>query len=129
VDCAVKRGIKSGRIVPAGHNVFLYRVGARLGVTVEIGVEVTAPCQSVGGVEYSRTPSGDVVSTVHRGANSGLGAAHDALVGWCSRSRLARAGVWWEAYGDWQEDPEQVETQVFHLLRTGSDVRGRRARR
>jgi effector-binding domain-containing protein len=99
--------------------VFVYRDGTKDRVTVEIGVEVAAPFDTVDGVSYSQTPSGDVVSTVHLGAYSGTGAAHEALVGWCRNSQLTRAGVWWEVYGDWHEDPAQVETEVFHLLRTG----------
>jgi effector-binding domain-containing protein len=114
----VYAAVKAGRIAKGGHNVFVYRDGTEDHVTVEIGIEVAAPFDALDGVACSQTPSGDVVSTVHVGAYSGLGAAHDALVGWCRQSDVARAGVWWEVYGDWHEDPAQVETEVFQLLRT-----------
>ena len=112
--------VRAGKIAinRAGHTVFVYRDGTKDCVTVEIGVEIAAPFDAVDGVAYSQTPPGDVVSTVHVGAYSGLGAAYDALVGWCGQSQLARAGVWWEVYGDWHEDPGQVETEVFQLLST-----------
>jgi effector-binding domain-containing protein len=112
----VYAAVKAGAITQAGHNVFVYRDPTPDLVTVEIGVEVGSPFEAVDGVGYSTTPSGAVVSTVHVGDYSRLGGAYDALVAWCDQRRLARAGVWWEVYGDWHEDPSLVETEVFHLL-------------
>ena len=60
-------------------------------------------------------------STVHVGPYSGLGAAHDAVIRWCQDHRRTRAGVWWEVYGDWHEDPAELETEIHYALLPGSD--------
>jgi effector-binding domain-containing protein len=110
--------VRAGQIIQTGHNVFVYREPTSDGVTVEIGVEVAAPFEEVDGVRCAMTPAGEVVSTVHMGDYARLGAAYDALVAWCDEHQVTRAGVWWEVYGDWHEDPSMVQTEVFHLLRT-----------
>jgi len=109
--------VRAGGVKQSGHNVFLFRDGTRDGVTVEIGVEVAVPFDEVEGVTHSVTPSGSVASTVHMGAYAGLGDAHESIADWCRQHELVRAGVWWEVYGDWHEDPERMRTDVFHLLR------------
>lgn len=110
--------VRAGKIVQQGQNVFLYRDGSKDGVTVEIGVEVASRFAEVDGVLYSTTPVGEVASTVHVGPYSGLGSAHEAVNGWCREHFLTHAYVWWEVYGDWHEDPAQLETEVYYLLRS-----------
>jgi effector-binding domain-containing protein len=108
--------VRAGKIIQSSQNVFLYRDGSSDGVRVEIGVEVASRFDAVDGVVYSSTPSGIVVSTVHIGPYSELGGAHAAIINWCKEQHLTRANVWWEVYGDWQEDPAQLQTEVFYLL-------------
>lgn len=110
--------VRAGRIAKAGHNVFVYRDATADEVTVEVGVEVASPCSRVDAVTDASTPAGEVVTTVHVGDYARLGRAYEALIAWCDERRVTRAGIWWEVYGDWNEDPSLVETEVFHLLRT-----------
>lgn len=81
-------------------------------------MEVASPFDGVEGVLCSSTPSGEVASTTHVGPYSALGGAHDAILGWCDEHHLTRAGVFWEVYGDWHEDPAHLRTDVFYLLRS-----------
>lgn len=108
--------VRAGKVVQTGHNVFLFRDGARDGVTVEIGVEVASAFEPTDGVLSVATPAGEVASTVHRGPYSGLGGAHDAVVRWCKDHGRRHADVWWEIYGDWHEDPALLETEVLYAL-------------
>ena len=108
--------VRAGKVIQSGQNIFIFRDGSKDGVTVEIGVEVSSPFEPIDGVLSVVTPAGEVASTVHKGPYSGLGAAHEAVIRWCEQHRRARANVWWEVYGDWHEDPAQLQTEVFYSL-------------
>jgi effector-binding domain-containing protein len=53
------------------------------------------------------------VETTHRGPYDGLAAAHRAVLNHCANEGLALSGTRWEIYGDWEEDPARLETQVY----------------
>jgi len=108
--------VRAGAVVQSGQNVFVYRDGTNDRVTVEVGVEVAGRFKDVDDVVYSNTPSGEVVSTLHTGPYSELGRAYDALIQWCKENQRPRANIWWEVYGDWEEDPARLETEIFYLL-------------
>jgi len=55
--------------------------------------------------------------TVHRGPYDGLDSAHRAVRDWCLANGHAMTGTRWEIYGDWTDDPEELETEVYYLLR------------
>jgi effector-binding domain-containing protein len=100
-------------------NVMLYRDnGPR--VDVEVGVildpDRDQPRPLTGRVVASTLPAGDVATTVHRGAYSGLAAAHQAVCDWCAAQGRHRAGPRWEVYGPHSDDPAQVWTEVHYLL-------------
>jgi len=113
--------VRAGKVVQSGHNIFIFRDGSKEGVTVEAGVEIASPFEPTDGVLSATTPAGEVASAVHKGPYSGLGNAHDAVIRWCREHARARANVWWEVYGDWHEDPTQLETEVFYLLSRTAD--------
>jgi len=46
-----------------------------------------------------------------------LGGAHDAVQVWCRANNHPITGLSWEVYGDWEEDPQKLQTEVFYLLR------------
>ena len=68
-----------------GQNIFVYRdaMDQPGHLDVEFGVGVTAPPVPVGDVRPVELPVGEVATTTHRGAYTGLGAAHDAVLAWC----------------------------------------------
>jgi effector-binding domain-containing protein len=84
---------------------------------VEVGVELIAPCVLDSPVVRSSLPAGQAAMTVHRGPYGELGRAHEAVVRWCAASGLELAGPRWEIYCDWREDPADLETEVYYLLR------------
>jgi effector-binding domain-containing protein len=101
----------------AGRHVAIYWAG---GIRLEVGVELHGPFAEHGDVIRSATPAGAVASATHFGPYGGLGAAHDAVHRWCQANRHRLAGPRWEIYGHWQPewnvDPTQIRTDVFHLL-------------
>lgn len=105
--------LKAAGKLSAGHNIMLYRDDQP---TVEVGVQLAAPFSDAGGVVSSCLPAGEIASTLHRGPYEGLGAAHQAVLAWCAAQGRALAGPRWEIYGDWRDNPADLETEVCYLL-------------
>ena len=101
-----------------GHNVFLYRAPTNPSepMSVDFGVQVNGQFEPEGEVRPVQTPAGRVATTLQVGPISGLRAAHEAIEAWCAAHAEALAGVSWETYGDWGENPATWETQVTYLL-------------
>lgn len=101
-----------------GHNVFLYHHPARRGdpMNVDFGVEVTRSFSPSGEVYEAMTPPGEAASAVHRGGYDQLHGTHQAIHQWANSHDRVFAGVSWEIYGDWSDDPSKLETIVLYLL-------------
>jgi effector-binding domain-containing protein len=97
-----------------GHNIMLYKDDVP---NVEVGVQVTGPFVASGRVVPSSLPAGETAMTLHRGAPERLGAAHQAVIDWCTAHGLQVTRTRWEIYGDWREDASEFETAVHWLLR------------
>jgi effector-binding domain-containing protein len=111
--------LRSGDGPPkAGHNAMLYADCAGGRTDVEVGVQVRAAFDPTGRVLPSTTPEGRAARTVHRGSPAGIGEAHDAVRAWCAEHghELSPAHIRWEVYGDWTDDPDAYETEVYWLL-------------
>jgi effector-binding domain-containing protein len=39
------------------------------------------------------------------------------VLAWCKSQGYALAGPFWEVYGDWSDNPTEVRTDVFYLLK------------
>jgi effector-binding domain-containing protein len=99
-----------------GHNVVIYH-GARDGVlSITVGVEAPDGFESSGAVQPAATPAGEVATTAHFGEYSRLAAAYEALEQWCAANDRRPAGVNWEVYGDWDENPANRRTDIYFLL-------------
>ena len=108
--------------VRTDHNVVVYYPGEAGGFTVEVGVEALTEFADRGPVRHAFTPSGEVAVATHYGEYSGLGSAYAALEQWCQHAGRRPAGVNWEVYGDWEEDPARRRTDVYFLLAPSSSA-------
>ena len=101
-----------------GQNIFVYRDAPdRPGhLDIDFGVGITAPIVPVGNVRAVELPFGEVATTTHSGAYTGLGAAHEAVLAWCRAHSRAPVGPRWEVYGHWT-DGELPRTDIYYLLR------------
>ena len=104
--------------VRTGHNVVVYRGGEAGTLTVDVGVEALTEFTDRGQVRHASTPAGDVATAAHYGEYTDIGLAYSALDRWCAENGRSPAGVNWEVYGDWEEDPAQRRTDVYFLLET-----------
>ena len=120
--------------VRTGHNVVVYHGGTARELTVDVGVETFtgfagrsiepegrlrgAPEASGQHREIRRTatPSGEVATVAHYGEYSEMAGAYAALERWCEDNGRRPAGVNWEVYGDWDDDPARRRTDVYFLL-------------
>ena len=98
-----------------GHNVWLYRGSPPGDMDVEIGVQLKPPFDAKGDVVQSQTPAGLAAHTHHYGEYEALPQVHQGLVSWCMRQGHELAGVSWEIYGDWHDDPRKRRTDIYHL--------------
>lgn len=98
-----------------GHNVMVYRNNVPT-LEFEVGVEVSRAFEADGAVVPSRLPEGRAAHAVHTGDYAGLAAAHDAVISWFRTSGHTMAGIRWEVYGDWDPDPDRVQTDVYWLV-------------
>jgi GyrI-like small molecule binding protein len=69
-----------------------------------------------GEIRRTATPSGEVATVAHYGEYSEMAGAYAALERWCRDNGRRPAGVNWEVYGDWDDDPARRRTDVYFLL-------------
>jgi effector-binding domain-containing protein len=110
--------LKTNAGLHPGHNLFLYHHPEHRNeaMNIDFGVQVAFPFEQKGEVHCVETPAGEVARTIHVGPYDRLGDAHDAIHAWCAAQnrRIGRAS--WEIYGDWNNDPDLLETTIKYLL-------------
>jgi hypothetical protein len=102
-----------GQGVRTGHNVVVYYGGLQ---NIAAGVEVFSDFTDSGEVQHLATPSGEVAMATHYGDYSEMRPAYAALEQWLADHGRRPAGVSWEVYGDWEDDPAKRRTDVYFLL-------------
>jgi effector-binding domain-containing protein len=98
-----------------GHNIMVYRNNVP-NLEFEVGVQVTRTFEPSGAVVPSTLPFGRAAHTIHIGDYAALGKAHDAIARWCRTNGCTPSGTRWEVYGDWEEDPAKLQTDIYWLL-------------
>jgi len=108
--------MKTAPLTKAGHNVAIYRDPNATDVEVECGIQVAgAVADAAGRVRRSETPSGTAAHVIHYGPYAELGKAYEAMKAFSKEHRLIE-GVHWEVYGDWDDDPAKLRTDVYGLV-------------
>jgi effector-binding domain-containing protein len=98
------------------HNVVIYHPGEAGAITIDAGVEVFGGFEERHAVRRVTIPAGEVATVAHYGEYSAMGGAYEALDQWCAASGRRQAGVSWEVYGDWDDDPAERRTDIYKLL-------------
>jgi effector-binding domain-containing protein len=102
--------------VPAGRNLVLYLGAAAGELTVDVGVEVGPEFSDQGNVRRTTTPAGEVATVAYFGDYSGMAPAYNALGEWIREQARKPAGVSWEIYGHWDDDPRTRRVDIYMLL-------------
>jgi effector-binding domain-containing protein len=105
--------LRAGGIIRGCRNIMVYLDDVP---NVEVGVLLDQPCPLTGRVISSALPEGTAAMTVHRGSFGDVGAAHEAVTGWCAANGHITTGVRWEIYGPHNDDPAQQWTEVYWQL-------------
>ncbi len=107
-----------------GLNIIVYRgqPGVDLmetpeGMPLEIGVQVPAPFAGDGKILCSSTPAGRVATITHIGPYDQMRPTYDVLKKWGHERGESFAGPSWEVYGHWSDDPAQLRTDIYFLLK------------
>jgi effector-binding domain-containing protein len=109
--------IRGEGITDFGHNLFIYRGMSPLGAEVSFGVEVPAPVGAPKGFVIDETPAGRTATLHQYGEYDKLVETNMTLRRWCDEQKLRLGNISWELYGDWDEDPAKVRTDVFYQLK------------
>jgi effector-binding domain-containing protein len=111
--------IRASGSLHGGRLLAVYGDGDRdAGWDIECGAEVDRPFTGTQRVVCSATPAGPAAVAVHWGPYHRLGEAHEAVRKWCADNGHIRAGLAWEVYGHWNDDPSKLRTDVYYLLRS-----------
>jgi effector-binding domain-containing protein len=85
-------------------------------MTIEAGVEILSAFDETELVRHSATPAGEAATTTHWGDYSQMRPAYQALEDWSRETGRTFAGVSWEVYGHWSDDPAKLRTDIYFLL-------------
>jgi effector-binding domain-containing protein len=107
---------KAGHVRQSGQNVMVYFPRADGRVDIECGFETAGSFEPAGEVFYSQTPVGRAASATHVGPYDRLYSSHRAVTNWARENGHRLSGVCWEIYGDWDQDPAKLRTEIFQLL-------------
>jgi effector-binding domain-containing protein len=105
-----------------GHNVFLYHhePGGRLtspaGLEVDFGVEVSCSFPDAGDVRCIETPVGEAAIAIHRGPYQTMYGTHQPIHAAIAAKGRRVGGHSLEIYGDQNDDPSKLETEIIYLL-------------
>jgi effector-binding domain-containing protein len=86
-------------------------------MNIECGVEVEQPFVGNDRVVCSKSPAGLAATTAHWGPYHLLPNAYAAIKKWCAAHGHTLCGAGWEVYGHWTDDPTQLRTDVYMLLK------------
>ena len=103
-------------IEQAGHNSALYDQFSADGMRMRVGFPISKRFVDNREVRCIELSEGRAAHLTHRGAYSGLPAAHNRLLEWCRQHSFQLAGGSWEVYGDWSQDESGLVTEVYIRL-------------
>lgn len=98
-----------------GHNHAIYR-HAKDGMRMQVGFPVSERFTDTDQVECLQFLGRRAAHITHRGDYGGIPDAYAALHAWCRDEGLELAGLNWEVYGDWRDDPAELTTDIYLSL-------------
>lgn len=108
---------KPGALAPGhGHNFILYANETKEGATLTVGVLDRQPGGGDPDVKAAHVPGGRVITAPHMGDYAKMKDTYDVLHAEVKAKNLRRIWMSLEVYGDWDEDPAKVRTDLYLYL-------------
>ncbi len=105
--------LKTSSVKQAGHNYAIYDQCTADQMRVQAGFPVSDHFPDCESVKCVQLKSGRAVHVKHIGPYGKLQAAYNGLHEWCAREGYKTSGESWEIYGDWNDDPSQLVTDIY----------------
>jgi effector-binding domain-containing protein len=99
-----------------GHNFILYRDNTREGVAMTVGVLDRQPGGADPEVKPAQIPGGRVITATHWGDYGKMKSTYDMMEAEIKAKGLKRVPKSLEIYGDWNDDPTKVRTDLYIYL-------------
>lgn len=117
IRSAFDRLYKPGALVPGhGHNFILYSNETKEGGTLLVGVLDRQPGGADPDVKAAHVPGGRVITATHWGDYGQMRNTYDVLHAEVKAKALRRTWMSLEVYGDWDNDPSKVRTDLHLYL-------------
>lgn len=108
--------LREASVKQVGHNYAIYDQFGTNGMRMRVGFPVSATFDNGSLVHCLELGAMTAAYTKHLGPYSGLHAAYSELNQWCSKESLHRDAFSWEEYGDWNDDPSKLVTDLYIKL-------------
>lgn len=103
-----------GALAPGhGHNFILYTNETKEGGTLLVGVLDRQPGAADPDVKVAHIPGGRVITATHWGDYGNMRSTYDVLHAEVKAKGLKRIWTSLEIYGDWNNDPSKVRTDLY----------------
>lgn len=107
----------AGALEPGhGHNFVLYSNETKEGGTLLVGVLDRQPGGADPDVKAAHTPGGRVITAPHIGDYAQMRSTYDVLHAEVKAKGMKRIWMSLEVYGDWDNDPAKVRTDLYLYL-------------
>lgn len=111
---------KPGALAPGhGHNFILYHSGTPAELRMTVGVLDRAPGGGDPDVKVAHVPGGRVLTATHWGDYGQMRTTYDVLHAEVAARNLKQIWKSLEVYGDWNDDPAKVRTDLYLYLAVG----------
>ena len=109
--------LRTAEVRQVGPNYALYDECTKQSLRVRVGFPVSGPFLETESVRCVERPPGRAAHATHQGPYDNLHVTYRALREWCMREGILLGGESWEVYGEWQDDPSRLRTDLFLRLK------------
>lgn len=109
--------LRSADVRQVGKNYAFYDECTNQNLRVRVGFPVSGLFLDTELVKCIELSAGRAAHVTHVGSYGNLAVTYRVLTDWCLRERLPLSGESWEIYGDWNDEPSKLKTDLYLRLR------------
>jgi effector-binding domain-containing protein len=112
--------LRSAEVRQTGHNYAVYDQCTKQSLRVRVGFPVSVPFLDSALVKCVEFSPGRAAHAIHIGSYNSLHVTYRILTEWCLKEGVQLSGESWEIYGDWNDDPSKLKTDLYLGLRNNA---------